>query len=102
MSSRQRLTPRRRMPAPNPPWPPSASRRWMLTPLKRAGSKSPGPEKVDAEKDLARAAALRSVASRTSGDVRLESARWAQGQKDAQDLTNRSCCAADGNISTCD
>src|SRR5262245_24050459 len=59
-SSRQRLTPRRRMPAPNPPWPPSASRPWMLTPLKRAGS---GPEKVDAEKDLARAAALRSVAS---------------------------------------
>ena len=34
----------------------------MLTPRKRAGSKSPGPEKVDAEKDLARAAALRSVA----------------------------------------
>jgi hypothetical protein len=27
---------------------------------------------------------------------------FAQGQKDAQDLTNRSCCAADGNISTCD
>jgi len=29
-----------RMPAPNPPSPPSASRRWMLTPLKRAGSRS--------------------------------------------------------------
>jgi len=28
----------------------------MLTPLKRAGSKSPGAEKADAEKDLARVA----------------------------------------------
>src|SRR6266566_5289744 len=28
------------MPAPNPPSPPSASRRWILTPLKRAGSRS--------------------------------------------------------------
>src|SRR6266550_4750688 len=28
------------MPAPNPPSPPNASRRWMLTPLKRAGSRS--------------------------------------------------------------
>jgi hypothetical protein len=34
-----RLTPRRRMPAPNPPSPPSTSRRWMLTPLKQAGSR---------------------------------------------------------------
>jgi hypothetical protein len=38
--SRRRLTPRRRMPAPNPPSSPSTSRRWMLTPLKRAGSRS--------------------------------------------------------------
>src|SRR5262245_2366965 len=44
MSSRPqpiwRLRQRRRMPAPNPPSPPSTSRRWMLTPLKRAGSRS--------------------------------------------------------------
>jgi hypothetical protein len=36
----RRLTSRRRMPAPNPPSLPSASRQWMLTPLKRAGSRS--------------------------------------------------------------
>ena len=47
--TRRRLTPRR-MPAPNPPSPPSASRRWMLTPLKRAGSRSSGVEKADAER----------------------------------------------------
>src|SRR5262249_37060822 len=50
--SRRRLTPRRRMPAPNPPSPPNASRRWTLTRLKRAGSRSHGAEKADAEKAL--------------------------------------------------
>jgi hypothetical protein len=37
VADRRRPTPRRWMPAPNPPSPPSASQRWMLTPLS-AGS----------------------------------------------------------------
>src|SRR5262249_27746687 len=49
MSSRPRLS-RQRLTAPNPPWPPSASRRWMLTPLKPAGSRSLAVEKADAER----------------------------------------------------
>ena len=40
-SSRRRLTPRCRMPARNPPSLPSAGRRWMPTPLKRADRSRP-------------------------------------------------------------